>query len=139
MAGKVAYGTVLKIGGTAGTAVVNVTSVDGPNLSMETIDLTAHDSAGSYREIAPTFLDGGEVSMRLNFDPTAATHKNAAGGLMYAHTQRALTNFALYYPVAGSPTYTFTAYVTEYAPAAPFDGKLEASVKLKISGAPVLV
>jgi predicted secreted protein len=138
MAGNAAFGTVLKIGGTAGTAIVNVTSVEGPGLSTEMIDLTAHDSSGGYREKAPLFLDGGEVTLRLNWDPNAVTHKNATGGLLYAWAHKESTAFALTFPTSPVVTWTFNAYVTAFAPAAPFDGKLEASVTLNINGAPVL-
>lgn len=139
MAGVSAFGTVIKIGGTAGTAVVNVTKIDGPEPSMDTIEVTAHDSANAWREYVAGLLDAGEVSMDINWDPLAATHKNAVGGLQYLQGQRTSSLFALVFPAAGNPTYTFTAFVTKFGRSAPFENKLTAQVTLKITGAPTLV
>ena len=139
MAGQPAFGTLLKIGGTAGTAAANVTKIDGPAPTLDTIDVTAHDSAGAWHEYVAGLLDGGEVNLELNFDPAAATHKNASGGLQYIMIQRALTAFALVFPQATNPTYTFNAFVTKFTRSSPFDGSLEGQVTLKISGAPTLV
>jgi len=139
MAGQSAYGTMLKIGGTAGVAAANVTKIDGPAPSLDTIDVTAHDSAGAWREYIGGLLDAGEVSLDLNFDPAAVTHKNAAGGLQYLMLQRTASAFALVFPQAGNPTYTFNAFVTKFTRTMQFDGALDGSVTLKITGAPVIV
>lgn len=135
MAGQAAFGTTLKIGGTAGTAVVNITSIEGPGWSVESLDMTAHDSASAYREIAPSFIDAGEVTLRINYDPGQATHKNSAGGLLHLLTQRSESAFAIGFPTTPASGLTFDAYVTAFAPSAPFDGKLEANVTLKVNGA----
>jgi hypothetical protein len=135
MAGQAAFGATLKIGGTAGTAVAGVTSIEGPGWSTDTLDMTAHDSASAYREIAPSFIDAGEVTLRLNYDPNQVTHKNSAGGLLYLLTTRALTSFALSFPTTPIAWLTFQGYVTEFSPEAPVDGKLEAGAKIKITGA----
>lgn len=135
MAGVAAFGTTLKIGGTAGTAVTNITSIEGPGWSVETLDMTAHDSASAYREVAASFIDAGEVTLRLNYDPAQATHKNTAGGLLHLLTTRASSSFAIGFPTTPAAGFTFSAYVTAFAPSSPFDGKLEANVTLKITGA----
>lgn len=138
MAKYAAFGTTLKIGGTAGTAVVNVTEFDGPEQSAETIDMTAHDSSGSYREIVPSFLDGGEVTMTIQYDPAGATHKNAAGGLLYLYANRTSSSYALTFPSTPAASWVFTGYVTRFKPSAPLDGALTADVTIKVSGAPTL-
>ncbi len=134
MAGVAGFGTTLRIGGTAGTAVANVTSVEGPGWSVETLDMTAHDSASAYREIAPSFINAGEVTLRLNYDPAQATHKNTAGGLLHLLTTRASSAFAIGFPTTPASGFAFTGYVTAFAPSAPFDGKMEASVTITVSG-----
>jgi hypothetical protein len=135
MPGVSAFGTTLKIGGTAGTAVVGVTSIEGPGWSVDTLDVTSHDSASAYREVAASFIDAGEVTLRLNYDPATATHKNTAGGLLNLLTTRAASPFAIGFPTTPASGFTFTALVTAFAPSAPFDGKLEANATLKITGA----
>jgi predicted secreted protein len=135
MAKYSAFGTILKIGGSAGTAIANVESIDGPEMMTETIDMTAHDSSGGYREKMPTFLDAGDISLRMQFDPGGATHKDAAGGLLNAWKTKALTSFALVFPSTPAVTWTFSAYVTKFTTSAPFDDKLSADCTLTVSGA----
>jgi len=130
MAGMSAYGTQLKIGGTAGTAVVNVTNIDGPGMSADTIDVSAHDT-GDWRDYVAGPLDGGEITLRLNFDPGTATHANTTG-LLAEFESRASETYALEFP--DSTVYTFSALCTGFQPTAPFDEKLEATATLKITG-----
>ena len=88
--------------------------------------MTAHDSGGAYREMVPSFLSAGEVTLTINWDPNAATHKNAAGGLRKLFADRASSSFAIAYPVTPVAHDIFTAYVTGFEPSAPFDDKLTA-------------
>jgi hypothetical protein len=138
MAKYAAFGTQLKIGGTAGTAVVNVESIEGPEASTEMLDMTAHDSGSAYRETRPSFIDAGEITLRIQWDPNDATHKNAAGGLRYLLAQRTSQQFAIAYPSSPVAYDIFTAYVTGFTPSAPFDDKLTAEVTLTLTGAPTL-
>lgn len=132
MAGMSAYGTSLKIGGTAGTAVVNVTNFNGPNMSADQIDVSAHDT-GNWRNYVAGPLDGGELTLDLNLDLGTATHGSAAGGLLNYFTNRTSSSYALTFP--DSSGFTFTASVTGYTAGAQFDDKLTGTVTLKISGA----
>jgi predicted secreted protein len=136
MAGLAAFGTMLKIGdASTGVEVANVTSIEGPGLSTETIDVTAHDSAGDTREEVPTFKSGGEVTLRINYDPAETTHKNAAGGLLKLWSDKTLSEFTIVYPTTPATNVEFSGYVTAFAPSAPFDGKIEANVTIKVAGA----
>lgn len=138
MAKYAAFGTTLKIGGTAGTAVVNVESIEGPEQSVEMLDMTAHDSGSAYREKVASFIDAGEVSLTIQWDPGHATHKNAAGGLRYLLANRTSSSFAITYPTTPAASDVFTAYVSKFVPSAPFDDKLTAEVTLTLTGAPAL-
>lgn len=137
MAGLAAYGTTLYIGTVAtGTAVANVTNISGPGMSTETIDLTAHDSASAYREMAPTFISAGELTLDLNYDPDETTHGTSAGGLVYLWENRTRQQFSLKFPDGTATTkWNFYAYVTGFEPGAPYDDKLTASATLMIDGA----
>lgn len=138
MAGVAAFGTKLKVGGTAGTAIVNITELNPPEQSAEELDMTAHDSGGAYREIVPSFLSAGKVTLTINWDPNATTHKNGAGGLRKLFADRTKSSFAIEYPVTPVAHDIFDAYVTGFQPSAPFDDKLTAQVTLSVSGAPTL-
>lgn len=131
-----AFGTILKRGA---TAIVQVREISGPGLSLDTEDVTAHDSTGGWEEVVGTILRSGEVTLEIVYDPAAATHKNAAGGLIADLVGRASTTYSLVFPDAASTTWSFTAFVTGFEPSAPHDGALTASVTLKLTGQPTLV
>lgn len=130
MPGIAARGTTLT--GAGGAAIVNVTSISGPGLKLDTEDVTAHDSTGGWEEVVGTILRSGEVTLEINYDPAAATHKNAALGLIHKLINRTSTVWTMGGPMG---VWVFTAYVTAFEPSAPFDGKLSASVTLKPTGA----
>jgi hypothetical protein len=130
------FGTFLKIGdgGTPETfaTIVNVGDLDGPDLSLDTEDITNHSGDG-WSEFAGTILNGGEVSFQINYLPTEATH-NLDTGLQADMLNRVKRNFQLVYPDPGGNGYKFAALVTGFKAKAPVKGVLRADVKLKISG-----
>ena len=136
MAKYAAYGTLLK---RAGTTIANVQSISGPGLTLDTEDVTTHDSTAAWEEVVATILRSGEVSMDIIYDPNAATHKYAAGGLLSDLVLRTAVSYTLIFPSSGTVTWTFTAFVTGFEPSAPHDGALTASVTFKLTGAPTLV
>jgi len=138
MAGIVGFGAKLRRGGTAGTAVANITNIRGPGLKADTIDLSAHDSASAYRDKGAGLLDAGQVTLDINFDPNAATHKNAAGGLRDDFEGRAAVSWAIEYPTTPAAFDVFSAFVVGFEPDAPHDDKVTATVTLEITGAPTL-
>lgn len=135
MANYAAFGTLLKLGG---TTIAGVTNLSGPGLTLETIDVTNHSSTSAYREFVGGLKDGGEIGVDIVFDPAAATHKNASGGLLYLLTTRASGSFSITFPDSGATVWSFTAFVTAFEPGAPVEDAMTASVTLKITGAPTL-
>jgi len=129
-----AYGTALKRGT---VEIAQVTSISGPGISLDTVDVTEHDGGG-WEEVVPTILRSGEVTLEIAYDPAAATHKNASGGLLYDLVQRAKSAYTLTFLTTPAASWTFNAYVTGFEPSAPVDGALTASVTLKITGAVTL-
>lgn len=127
-----AYGTALKRGT---VEIAQVTSISGPGISLDTVDVTEHDGSG-WEEVVPTILRSGEVTLEIAYDPADTTHKNASGGLLYDLVQRASSVYTLTFP--SSHSWSFSAYVTGFEPSAPVDGALTASVTLKITGAVTL-
>jgi len=140
--GVAGYGTQLQIGDGGGpevfTTIAEITNISGPGLSMDTADMTHHQSPGAWEEHVGTILRSGEVTFDLNYIPTHATH-NASTGLINDMENRTLRNFKLIFPNAGATTWNFAALVTGFEPSAPHDDKLGASVTCKISGQPTLV
>ena len=135
MAKYAAFGTLLKRGS---TTIAAFRSFDGPDLSLDTDDVTTHDSPGAFEEVVATILRTGEVSGDIVYDPNAATQKNAASGLLADMIARTAQTYSLVYPSTPAVTWTFSAFVTGFKPAAPHDGALTAAVKMKITGQPTL-
>lgn len=133
-----AFGTTLKIGDGAEpevfAAIAEVTNISGPGMSMDTVDITSHGSAGGWKEYAGGLLDGGEIKLELNFLPGNASQQS----LNTAMAARAKKNFKLEFPDTPATTWSFAAFVTNFEPSAPVDGKLGASATLKITGQPTL-
>lgn len=127
MPGLAAFGTTLT--GAAAGLIGNVTNISGPGLSLDTVDVTAHDSTGAWEEVVPTILRSGEVTFDINYNPT--THA-AAGGLLLRLTTRAVDTWTFGGPMGA---WTFSGYVVGFEPTAPHDGKLSASVTIKPTGA----
>lgn len=131
-----AFGCALKKGG---VEYAGVTNFDGPGLSLDTADVTSHDSVGAWEEIVGTILRSGELVLSIVYDPADATHKYAAGGLLYDLVQRTAIALTLVFSDAGTTTWTFNALVTGFKPTAPVGDSLTAAVTLKGTGQFTLV
>jgi predicted secreted protein len=131
-----AFGTVLARTTAPSGTIAQVKSITGPGLKLDTVDVTTHDSSGGWEEVVGTILRSGEVRLELLYDPAAATHKNASGGLIYALAQRSKVTYTLTFP--DTTVWTFDAYVTAFEPSAPHEGALTATVTLKLTGQPTL-
>lgn len=134
------FGVQLQVDDGNGTfsTVAEVTDLSGPGLSMETADVTHHQSPGDWEEHVGTILRSGEVSATINYLPTDSTHDASAGllSLMEGKTKR---DYKIIWPDSSSTTWTLsTCLVTGFEPAAPTDGQLSAEVTLKPSGQPTL-
>ena len=136
MAKYAAFGCALKKGG---TEYAGVTNISGPGLSLDTVDVTSHDSTGAWEEVVGTILRYGEISLDLVYDPADATHKYAAGGLLYDLVSRTAIALTLEFSDTATTTWSFNALVTGFEPGMPVDGFLGASATLKLTGQPTLV
>lgn len=136
-----AFGTLLKVGDGATpevfTTVAEVTALNGPSLSQDTVDVTSHSSTGGWAEHVATIIRAGEIGLEVNFVPTDDT-QDAVAGLINDLEGQTLRNFQLVWPDSGSTTWSFAAYVTKFEPSAPVGGGLTASCTLLISGQPTL-
>lgn len=116
--------------------IAYISNIGGPGLSADTEDVTTHDSAGAWEEHVVTILRTGELSLDIVYDPAAATHDASTGLVAYLEA-KLLAGYSLVFP--GGVTWAFAAFVTGFEPSAPHDGALTASVKMKLTGAPILV
>ena len=135
MAGLSAFGTKFVLGDTstaAGSLIGNLTGISGPNISADTIDVTAHDSTGAFREFVSGLIDGGEISIEGNLLTAAAGNV-----ILTELTARTSTKAAIVFP-GGAKWSSTECLVTGFETNAPHDGKIGFSATLKISGTPAL-
>ena len=131
------YGTLLKMssGGTGGsyTTIAEVGDIAGPGFSVDTNDVTSHDSPGAMREFKPGLIDPGELSFTCWFQPEIATH-DATTGLLKVMNDRAIRSWKIVFPNTGLTEATFDALITKLDVKEPVAGVISADVTLKISG-----
>ncbi len=123
--------------GVATATVASVRGISGPGLSLDTIDVTTHDSTSAWEQVVAGVLREGEVSLDLVYDPAENTQDGTAtSGLLYVLKNKSLRHFTLTFP--DTTAWTFPGYVSGFDQNAAHDGALAASATIKISGAPVL-
>ena len=122
------------------TSIAQVLSISGPSLSRETIDTTDADSTNDWRTFIASYIDGGEITLEINYDPDTATHETTAGILedFGDAIETTPTKYQLEFPTSPVTNFQFSASVTGFETSAPHDGVLTASVTYKVMGAVTL-
>jgi predicted secreted protein len=136
MAGMDGFGVQLQRGDgletEAFTTIADVTSLNPPNISRETLDVTSHDSTNGWMEFLGSLKDPGEVSEDVNYQPDK--HDLLVSDFEDA-TPR---NYRIVFPDADSTTWEFPAILTAFEPETPYDDKATASLTWKVSGKPTI-
>lgn len=125
----IGYGSLFEIstdGGATWVSPGQAISVTPPAIAVDAIDVTHMQSAGGAREFIPGMMDPGECSIEMNFLPGSEGEAIIFGALRMKVKARCT------FP-AGE-TATFDAIITGYAPAAPMDDKMTATLTCKVSG-----
>jgi predicted secreted protein len=132
-------GTTLSIGDGAEPEVFlhvgRVFSVGEVKPTMETIDVTDHDSPAGYREHIAGLRDGGNVEVQYRFVGGEA----GQAALQAAHNDGQVRKYRITFPEAVGKRGSLAALVTASGTSeAPVEGVLNGTATLKISGQPVL-
>lgn len=131
MAKSRALGTTLKVNS---KAVGGLTTINGIEISAETVDLTALDNATGYREKEPGFKDAGEVTVSGYLDGSDQGQDE-----MYTLLNSgATTTCKIVFPAKIGKTWTFTAGVSRFVTGAELEGGVTFEATLLVSGQPVL-
>lgn len=110
------------------TPLAEVSSISGPSMTRDFIDVTSLDSTGGYREFIAGFRDGGTVSFTMNF--TAESY-----GVMKADFEDdSPQNYEIVLPDEDHTSFEFEGLVTELPIEIPVDDKVSANVTIKIAG-----
>jgi len=117
-----------------GVAYAQVTNISGPGLSLDTEDVTSHDSTAGWEEVVGTILRSGEVTMDIVYDPAGATH---AALLVDLAARTIITTYTIDF-IDAVTIWDFNALVVGFEPSMPVGGALTAVVKFKLTGQPTL-
>ena len=114
--------------GSAWVQLAEISSINGPTMTRDFIDVTSLDSTGGYREFITGFRDAGTISLSMNF--TRDTYD-----AFKADFESPLANYyEIVLPDAENTTMEFEGLVTEIPITIPTDDKISADVTIKISG-----
>jgi predicted secreted protein len=132
MPGTHAFGTAFSWNG---AIIAGLTAINGIELSVDTIDVTTHQSANYYKEILPGLIDPGEVSIEGQFDYTDVSGQQAMLADLNSRTAR---TGIITFPASTGSTWTFQGYITNLKIGdAPIDDKIPFSATIKPTGKPV--
>lgn len=132
----IGYGTRFLMAATAAAAALTklaeVTSVTFPNEQVAEVEVTNYDSPNRTREYIPGLNDAGDITVEINWIPGNPTDELIAAAKAdgKVRTMRIVTP-----PDDTSQMYTFPGFIRGFEPAAPMDGKMTASVTIRVAGA----
>jgi len=115
--------------------IAELSTISGPNQTVETIDMTNHSSSNQFREFIAGLRDGGEVTIEGNFIPSDTDGQIALVTDMQAGSTKTAVITG---PTSAAYTWTFSAICTSIEMTQPFDGKIGFTATFKITGKPVL-
>lgn len=114
--------------GSTYTQVAEVTDITWPGYSRDAVEVTYMDSADQFREYVGGFMDGGEVTIEINWVPSASDV------IVTALTAAATGQFKITYNAGVN--IVFKGIVTSYQPRSAIGEKLSASATFKVTGKP---
>jgi len=113
--------------GSAYVQVAEVTNITWPGYKRDAIEVTYMDSASQFREYIAGLMDAGEVSVEMNWVPSATDPILAA-------MTAGVGQFKIQY--AGGVNIVFKAVVTGWSTQSPLGEKLSGTATFKLSGVP---
>lgn len=132
MGAKHTHGTKLKRGD---TYVAHLTNIDPPEITRDDKDVTDHDSPNSTREFIPGLLNGGEVPLEGYLYPTDDTQRSLAAAAQIEEPEP----WTIEFPTVPVLSVNFMGYVNSFkVGAAPVDGELTFTSKIKVTGLPTI-
>lgn len=136
---EIGYGVELRVSDAApATTPTNligqIMDVTPPSPTRDIIDVTSSSSPNMAREFIAGLIDYGEASFQMNWEPGSAAD-TLLRGISLERLPR--TYQMRWTQMTPDVTITFAAFLTGYERASPMADKMEATVTLKVTGAPV--
>ena len=125
-----AFGTTIQKSG--GTAIAEVTSISGPNITTETIDVTSHDSDNTYREYISGMYEGGEISIEGLLQLGNAGQSDFITDMQDGSAD----TYTITYANTEASTWSASCIATAFNIVSAYDDALKFSMTLKVTGKP---
>jgi predicted secreted protein len=143
---KIGHGSLFQIFDTDASpdwvSVAEVTNITPPALARDTVDVTHTESEEKWREFIPGLRDGGEASIEMNFIPAGPGTDLILASFNSDEAKTCRIIFpdgdADVSPITAT-VWTFSGIITGFAPEAPVDGAMTATVTVKLSGKPTFL
>lgn len=116
------------------TKIAQLTSIDRGGRALDVLESTNMDITDSYKTFMGGNVDPGTVAIAGFYDEADAEHI----GLQTDMDAQTLRNFELAYPAPVSKTVTLAALVQSLEVGHPFDGIVNFTATLKLSGKPTV-
>ena len=113
-------------------SIAEITSISGPTMSREIIDVTSLDSDDGYREFISAIRDGGTVSLSMNFT------RDGYDLMKDDFEDDERQNYAIVIPDTDETTLEFEGLVMELPLNIEVADKITLDVTIQISGKVVL-
>lgn len=127
--------------GAAWLDIAQITGIEGPGKTKETIDVTALDSIGGYRKFIGSFRDGGDVALTMNYTRDGYDEMNAD------YESECEVDYEIVLPDGNrdaacgttldetlNTTFQFKGIVTELPISIAVDSQVTMNVTIKVSG-----
>lgn len=114
--------------GASWSKIAEVNSISGPGMSREMIDVTSLDSTGGYREFIPSFRDGGQVTLNMNFT------RDGYEELLSDYESDSEVDYEIVLSDSEKTTIEFTGYVQELPITISTDDKVGNDCTIKVTG-----
>lgn len=119
--------------GTTWTDTGGVEDADPAAVSKDTYETTHHGTANGIKTFMGGLVDNGEASIDIQYDMANTTHVELRTRAATAHESP--QDYRFIWGDTGATIDEFSAICTGFAPAAPIDNKVLATVSFKLSGA----
>jgi len=128
-----AFGTKLKWNA---NYVASINTINGIEISADTVEVTTHDSPDAYKEYIPGLLDAGDVAVEGYFNATDTDGQIAMLTDMNARQSRSAS---IEFPASIGASWTFDGLITSLKIGdAPVDGAIPFTATIKVTSKPVL-
>lgn len=105
-----------------------ITNITPPNFQTDDVDVTHMQSPNRTREFTPGLVDPGEAGFEMNWIPGGATD------IIILGLKRDATVVSWKMEWYNATTWEFTGYVKGYETSAEVEGKMSATVTIRVTG-----